>query len=303
MTKLAYVFPGQGSQEVGMLAEVEAGVAALFSEASTILGYDLWELVQQDPQGKLQQTEFTQPALLTASVALYRLAVEQQRPDLVAGHSLGEYSALVAAGVLPFSDAVALVQQRGQCMQSAVPLGEGGMAAVLGLTDEQVRQACQDASAGEVIQVANYNAPGQLVIAGQEAALERAIELCQAAGARKVIRLKVSAPFHSELMRPAAAQMAVALDKVPFRAPEMPVVQNVNARPESDPERIKHNLVAQMHGAVLWTETIQTMVVAGVDTFIECGPGKVLSGLIRRIDKTVTSHNINSLTSLEALAR
>ena len=294
MTKLAYLFPGQGSQEVTMLSELASEVVELFTEASAILGYDLWQLVQEGPPEQLNQTEFTQPALLTASLALYRLARARgaPAPDLVAGHSLGEYSALVAAGALSFPDAVALVQQRGQYMQSAMPLGAGGMAAVLGLTDLQVEDACAQAAQGEVIQIANYNSPAQVVMAGQQAALERAIAACQAAGARRVLLLPVSAPFHTELMRPAADLMAAALDRVQFKAPEIPIIQNVNAQLETDPEQIKHNLVAQIYGAVRWTDTIQKMLAEGVDTFIESGPGRVLSGLIRRIDKRVTMETI-----------
>ena len=294
MTKLAYLFPGQGSQEVTMLSELASEVVELFTEASAILGYDLWQLVQEGPPEQLNQTEFTQPALLTASLALYRLARARgaPAPDLVAGHSLGEYSALVAAGALSFPDAVALVQQRGQCMQSAMPLGAGGMAAVLGLTDLQVEDACAQAAQGEVIQIANYNSPAQVVMAGQQAALERAIAACQAAGARRVLLLPVSAPFHTELMRPAADLMAAALDRVQFKAPEIPIIQNVNAQLETDPEQIKDNLVAQIYGAVRWTDTIQKMLAEGVDTFIESGPGRVLSGLIRRIDKRVTMETI-----------
>ena len=294
MTKLAYLFPGQGSQEVTMLSELASEVVELFTEASAILGYDLWQLVQEGPPEQLNQTEFTQPALLTASLALYRLALARgaRAPDLVAGHSLGEYSALVAAGALSFPDAVALVQQRGQFMQSAMPLGAGGMAAVLGLTDLQVEAACAQAAQGEVIQIANYNSPAQVVMAGQQAALERAIAACQAAGARRVLLLPVSAPFHTELMRPAADLMSAALDRVQFKAPEIPIIQNVNAQLETDPEQIKHNLVAQIYGAVRWTDTIQKMLAEGVDTFIESGPGKVLSGLIRRIDKRVTMETI-----------
>ena len=294
MTKLAYLFPGQGSQEVTMLSELASEVVELFTEASAILGYDLWQLVQEGPPEQLNQTEFTQPALLTASLALYRLARARgaPAPDLVAGHSLGEYSALVAAGALSFPDAVALVQQRGQYMQSAMPLGAGGMAAVLGLTDLQVEDACAQAAQGEVIQIANYNSPAQVVMAGQQAALERAIAACQAAGARRVLLLPVSAPFHTELMRPAADLMAAALDRVQFKAPEIPIIQNVNAQLETDPEQIKDNLVAQIYGAVRWTDTIQKMLAEGVDTFIESGPGRVLSGLIRRIDKRVTMETI-----------
>lgn len=295
MTKLAYVFPGQGSQEVGMLQDVASEVAPLFEEASTVLGYDLWSLVANGPAEQLNQTEFTQPALLTASVGLFRYAIDQglPRPDIVAGHSLGEYSALVAAGVLDFRDAVALVQKRGQLMQSAVPMGQGGMAAVLGLDDDQVIEVCAAASHGdEIVQAVNFNAPGQVVIAGVNAALERAIEGCKAAGARRAMPLSVSAPFHSVMMKPAAEAMAAELAAVTFKPPVVPVVQNVDARIEQDPAAIRANLVTQMYSAVLWTGTIQTMSGEGAATVIECGPGKVLSGLCKRIDKSIAALNI-----------
>ena len=286
-----------------MLNDAELQSRELFSEASAILGYDLWALVQGGPAEKLNQTEFTQPALLTASIALYRLAMEQgaREPDMLAGHSLGEYSALVAAGTLGFGDAVALVQQRGQLMQSAVPVGQGGMAAVLGLDDDVVRQICADVAGGDVVQPANYNAPGQVVIAGQSAALERALEQCRAKGARKAIPLPVSAPFHSDLMRPAAEKMALVLREVTFSAPCVPVVQNLDATPHTDAETLRDNLVGQMYGAVRWTDSIRSMVASGVDTFAEIGPGRVLSGLNRRIDKAVTSHNINSPGSVSGM--
>lgn len=303
MSKLAYVFPGQGSQQVGMLADAAAEVADTFAEASSVLGYDLWQLVAAGPEDTLNQTEFTQPALLTSSIALYRLATEAglARPEVVAGHSLGEYAALVAAGVLEFSDAVALVQQRGRFMQSAVPLGEGGMAAVLGLDDDQVREVCAAASADGIVQAVNFNAPGQVVIAGTSAALERAIEGCKQAGARRALPLSVSAPFHSEMMRPASEQMAMVLSEVTFSAPAMQVIQNVDAEVHHDPDEIRNNLVAQMHGAVLWTQSVEKMAALGVTRIIECGPGKVLSGLCKRIDKTLESDNIGSLADLAAI--
>lgn len=306
MTKLAYVFPGQGSQEVGMLQDVADAVAPIFSEASDALGYDLWSLVSNGPEEQLNQTEFTQPALLTASVALYRLALERgaPEPDIVAGHSLGEYSALVAAGVLEFSDAVALVQKRGQFMQTAVPMGEGGMAAVLGLTDAQVKDVCaaaSDVAAGEIVQAANFNAPGQVVIAGKNAALERAIDGCKEEGARRAMALVVSAPFHSELMKPAAEEMQKALAEVTFNKPLIQLMQNVDAAVHEDPEAIRANLVSQMSGAVLWTATVENMKAMGVDTMVECGPGKVLTGLAKRIDKSITGLNIDSGDSISAL--
>jgi [acyl-carrier-protein] S-malonyltransferase len=222
-------------------------------------------------------------------------------PDVVAGHSLGEYSALVAAGTLEFADAVTLVQKRGQFMQTAVPVGEGGMAAVLGLTDEQVRQACAEAAGEEVVQAANYNAPGQVVIAGSTDAVDRAVEACKAAGAKRAMPLAVSAPFHSALMQPAAENMSEVLETVIFSAPKMPVVQNVDARVHTDPDEIRDNLVAQMCGAVLWTDTVLALKGMDVVHMIECGPGKVLAGLAKRIDRSITTHNILSVDAIASV--
>lgn len=305
MTKTAFVFPGQGSQSVGMLADVAAGetqVKGAFEEASAALGYDLWALVQSGPEEKLNQTEFTQPALLTASVALWRVALAHgaAKPDIVAGHSLGEYSALVAAEVLGLADAAVLVQKRGQFMQGAVPLGKGGMAAILGLEDDQVKGICAEASdEGQIVQAVNFNAPGQVVIAGDNAALELAIEACKVAGAKRAMPLSVSAPFHSELMKPAADKMAVELAQVEFSAPTIDVIQNVDADYEDQPDAIRENLVKQMYSAVLWTATIQRMARDGVTRFVECGPGKVLAGLNRRIDKSLDCWNLGDAGSLE----
>lgn len=287
-----------------MLEDARGACADLFAEASSVLGYDLWDLVENGPEDQLNQTEYTQPALLTASIALFRLAQVRglPSPDVVAGHSLGEYSALVAAGVLQFSDAVMLVQKRGQFMQTAVPLGEGGMAAVLGLDDEQVREVCIAAAQGEVVQAVNYNSPGQVVIAGNNAAIERAIEGCKEAGARRAIALSASAPFHSELMKPAAEELAVVLNEVNFAKPLRTVVQNIDAAVHDDPEEIRANLVKQMYGAVLWTDTVLMMKQIGVATLVECGPGKVLTGLSKRIDKTITSHSMNSAASMATVS-
>ncbi len=286
-----------------MLQDAREACADLFAEASSVLGYDLWDLVENGPEDKLNQTEFTQPALLTASVALFRLAQARglPSPDVVAGHSLGEYSALVAAEVLHFADAVMLVQKRGQFMQTAVPVGEGGMAAVLGLDDEQVREVCAAASQGEIVQAVNYNAPGQVVIAGNNAAIERAIAGCKEAGARRAMALSVSAPFHSELMKPAAEEMAGVLNEVSFAKPNTIVIQNVDAGVHDDPEEIRENLVKQMYGAVLWTDTVLNMKQIGVETLVECGPGKVLTGLTKRIEKSITGHSINSGASIETV--
>jgi [acyl-carrier-protein] S-malonyltransferase len=300
MSKLAYVFPGQGSQKVGMLEDAARALAATFEEASAVLGYDLLALVQEGPAERLERTEYTQPALLATSVGLWRLAMEKGAcaPDVVAGHSLGEYSALVAASVLEFSDAVSLVSKRGRFMQSAVPLGEGGMAAVLGLEDEQVRSICINLSGSMIVQAANFNAPGQVVIAGQNEALDAAIEACKQAGARRAMPLPVSAPFHSALMQPAADQMEEALAGVSLGAPQIRVIQNVDAQYCDDPEIIRENLVKQMYNAVLWSDTIMKIATDGVTRIIECGPGKVLSGLNRRIDKSLDSYSISSLDTL-----
>ena len=287
-----------------MLEDAREACADLFAEASSVLGYDLWDLVENGPEDQLNQTEYTQPALLTASIALFRLAQVRglPSPDVVAGHSLGEYSALVAADVLQFSDAVMLVQKRGQFMQTAVPLGEGGMAAVLGLDDEQVREVCSAAAQGEVVQAVNYNSPGQVVIAGNNAAIERAIEGCKEAGARRAIALSASAPFHSELMKPAAEELAGVLNEVNFAKPTRTVVQNIDAAVHDDPEEIRANLVKQMYGAVLWTDTVLMMKHIGVATLVECGPGKVLTGLSKRIDKSITSHSMNSAASMATVS-
>jgi len=283
-----------------MLEDAREACADLFAEASSVLGYDLWDLVENGPEDQLNQTEYTQPALLTASIALFRLAQARglPSPDVVAGHSLGEYSALVAADVLQFSDAVMLVQKRGQFMQTAVPLGEGGMAAVLGLDDEQVREVCIAAAQGEVVQAVNYNSPGQVVIAGNNAAIERAIKGCKEAGARRAIALSASAPFHSELMKPAAEELAGVLNEVNFAKPTTIVVQNIDAAVHDDPEEIRTKLVKQMYGAVLWTDTVLMMKQIGVATLVECGPGKVLTGLSKRIDKSITGHSMNSAASI-----
>lgn len=307
MGKLAVVFPGQGSQVVGMLADAQSQVKTTFDEASSVLGYDLWELIQSGPEEKLNQTEFTQPALLAASIALWRLLKERGMPEpsVVAGHSLGEYSALVAANVIAFADAVSLVQKRGRYMQNAVPIDMGGMAAVLGLDDQKVvdlcKQACEQAPGEAVVQAANFNSPGQVVIAGESDILRRAMELCKEAGAKRVIPLSVSAPFHSALMQPAADQMKDALSYVSFAPPEFRIIQNVDAAYCDDPEMIKENLIKQMFSAVLWTATVQHFVASDIFHIVECGPGRVLSTLNRRIDRSITSSTINSLESLESL--
>jgi len=300
--KIAFVFPGQGSQSVGMLQDMGAIVIELFNQASDVVGYDLWELTQEDPKGQLNETEFTQPALLTASIAVWRESQARgiEMPSIVAGHSLGEYSALVAADALGFEDALALVQERGRLMQSAVPIGEGGMAAVLGLADDLVVLICKQCSEeGSVVQAANFNSPGQVVIAGHLDAIARAGVALKEGGAKRVMPLSVSAPFHSEEMKPAAMKMADVLAQVKIRTPKIPIIQNVNGKIESNPDRIRSNLVEQMYGAVLWTSTIQLFVALGVNKVVECGPGKVLATLNRRIDKSLSSFQLNSLDTIE----
>lgn len=305
VSDLAFVFPGQGSQKVGMLAEQAAAhaiVAETFAEASEVLGFDMWDMVQNGEQETLNLTENTQPLLLTSSVALWRAwcAETAQRPSLMAGHSLGEFSALVCAGALDFADAVKLVRQRGQFMQTAVPVGEGSMAAVLGLDDEVIADVCAEASAAGVVEAVNYNAPGQVVIAGQVAAVDKAIELLKEAGAKRAMPLPVSAPFHTSLMRPAGEKLEQALAELSLKAPSIPVVHNVHAQTESEPAAIKALLVEQIYSPVKWVACVQTMAGQGVSRLVECGPGKVLSGLNKRIDRSLSSANIDMPESLAA---
>jgi len=302
MTK-AIVFPGQGSQAVGMLADLYEKyevVKQTFQEASESLGYDLWSLVSEDADGKLNQTEFTQPALLTSSVAVWRTYVEQggDKPNYLAGHSLGEYSALVCAGVLSLKDAVKLVEKRGQYMQQAVPAGTGAMAAIIGLADEAIDKACEEAAEGEVVSPVNFNSPGQIVIAGNKAAVERAMELCKEAGAKRALPLPVSVPSHCALMKPAADKLAEDLTALEFNSPEIQVVNNVDVKAESDPEAIKQALIKQLYSPVRWTETFQYFASQGVTESFEFGPGKVLSGLAKRIDKSVSCVSIGDAAGL-----
>jgi len=289
--KLAFVFPGQGSQSVGMsnaLATEYPVVKETFAEASQALGYDLWQVVEQGPETKLNQTEVTQPAMLTADVATWRawLAAGGLSPQFMAGHSLGEYSALVCAGALDFPDAVKLVADRGRFMQEAVPVGQGGIAAILGLDDDAVRRLCEQAAQGEVLDAVNFNSPNQVVIAGTATAVARAIEQSKAAGAKRAVLLPMSVPAHSRLMHPAAERMAERIKTVDVRPPRVPVIHNVHLRAESDPQAIRNALVRQIESPVRWVETIQKLVAEGVDRLVECGPGKVLTGLNKRIVKT-----------------
>ncbi|WP_368643899.1 ACP S-malonyltransferase [Castellaniella ginsengisoli] len=300
--KIAFVFPGQGSQAVGMMdawAE-DAGVQATLRIGDQALGEDLSGLIARGPAETLNLTTHTQPAMLLCSVALYRawLQAGGAAPVLVAGHSLGEYSALVAAGALDLADAVRTVRVRAEAMQSAVPVGEGGMAAILGLDDEAVRQACAQAAGDQIVEAVNYNAPAQVVIAGHTAAVERACERARAAGAKRAVSLPVSAPFHSRLLEPAAAVLAQALAGVALAAPAIPLINNVDVARPADPDAIRDALVRQAWHPVRWVETIQAMKRDGVTHIVECGPGKVLAGLVKRIDREINTLNITDPASL-----
>lgn len=302
--KLAFVFPGQGSQQVGMLSDLAEQYPLIqdtFAEASSALGYDLWALVSQGPAEELNKTEKTQPALLTASIALWRLwqAEGGQQPDYLAGHSLGEYSALVAAGVLPLADAVVLVEKRGQLMQAAVPAGQGSMAAILGLDDQAVIDGCAQAAQGDVVEAVNFNTPGQVVIAGSVAAVERAIEVLKAAGAKRAMPLPVSVPSHCSLMQNAAAQLSSHLDTLEWQNARLPIIQNVSATAEDNADTLKQNLVEQLCRPVLWSQSVAELARLGVTETIECGPGKVLSGLNKRIEKTLTLSALGSLAAFQ----
>lgn len=302
--KIAILFPGQGSQSVGMLAELLANspqVQDTFSQASDALGYDLAALVQQGPEERLNETHRTQPALLTASVAIFRhwQATNPARELVLAGHSLGEYSALVCAGVLSLTDAVKLVEKRGQYMQQAVPAGVGSMAAIIGLEDEKIQLACEQAAGEQVVAPVNYNSPGQVVIAGHKEAVERASQACKEAGAKRALPLAVSVPSHCELMKPAAAQLKTDLDNLSFNTPAYPVINNVDVQMPSDSAAIKDALVRQLYSPVRWTQTVQLLASQGITQSYEFGPNKVLTGLIKRIDKSISCVSVNDLASLE----
>lgn len=296
---LAFVFPGQGSQSLGMLAELGAEyplILETFKEASEALGYDLWALTQQGPEEQLNQTDKTQPAILTASIALWRLWLAEggARPAFVSGHSLGEYSALVAAGSLSLGDAVKLVKRRGELMQEAVPAGQGAMAAILGLDDAVVVDLCAQAAQGEVVSAVNFNSPGQVVIAGAKAAVERAMEACKAAGAKRALPLPVSVPSHCELMRPAAERFAESVNAIDWQAPQIPLVQNVSAGVAGDLDTLKRDLLEQLYKPVRWVECVQTLAANGAVQLVECGPGKVLAGLNKRCADGVNTFNLNT---------
>ncbi|HEI8865376.1 TPA: ACP S-malonyltransferase [Serratia odorifera] len=305
MTQFAMVFPGQGSQTVGMLAELAAEypvVEQTFAEASAVLGYDLWQLVQQGPAEELNKTWQTQPALLAASVAIFRVWQQQdgKMPAFMAGHSLGEYSALVCAGVLDFQAAIRLVELRGKLMQEAVPAGTGAMYAIIGLDNDAIAKACEESAQGEVVAPVNFNSPGQVVIAGNKDAVERAGAACKAAGAKRALPLPVSVPSHCALMKPAADKLAEALKEIDFNAPQIPVVNNVDVRSETDPQAIRSALVRQLFSPVRWTESVEFIAAQGVGSLLEVGPGKVLTGLTKRIVDTMTASAVNDPASLSA---
>lgn len=289
MQKFGMVFPGQGSQKLGMLGDLSREyplIEQTFAEASAVLQQDLWEVAQHDSHNNLDQTEITQPVLLAASIAIWRLWSQLQGPQplILAGHSLGEYSALVCADVLDFADAVKLVHQRGLFMQAAVAPGSGKMAAIVGLENYQIHEICDEAEEKQVVSAANFNSPGQTVIAGDAEAVERAMVLCKQAGAKRALPLKVSVPSHCALMRPAATELERELANIEFRPPSIPVVQNVNAEIGEDAEKIKQNLIKQLYAPVLWVDSVRLMHKTGISKLVECGPGKVLCGLIKRIE-------------------
>ncbi|OGA26321.1 MAG: [acyl-carrier-protein] S-malonyltransferase [Betaproteobacteria bacterium RIFCSPLOWO2_02_FULL_67_26] len=301
--KFAFVFPGQGSQSIGMMqpfADSKA-VRAVFAEASDALGQDLWQLVADGPAEALNATVNTQPVMLAAGYAVYRAWRDAGGPEpaLVAGHSLGEYTALVAAEALAFRDAVPLVRYRAQAMQEAVPVGEGAMAALLGLEDDAVNAACREAAQGQVVEAVNFNAPSQVVIAGHKAAVERGVAVARAKGARRAIMLPVSAPFHSSLLKPAADKLAARLDSIAVSAPRIPVVNNVDVAMESESRRIKDALARQACNPVRWVEVVRRIAGAGVAHVVECGPGKVLAGLTKRIEGSLQGYAITDPRSLE----
>ncbi len=300
----AFVFPGQGSQSVGMMAAYgdTAVVRSTFDEASTALGDDLWAMVAEGPTEVLTQTVNTQPVMLTAGIAVWRLWQEKggRKPSIVAGHSLGEYSALVAAGVIEFKDAVPLVRLRAAAMQQAVPVGAGAMAAILGLDTPSIVAACAESALDEVVEPVNFNANGQTVIAGHKAAVERAMDACKARGAKMAKALPVSAPFHSSLIRPAADTLAARLAELTLNAPSIPVINNVDVAIENDPAQIKDALIRQAYNPVRWVETIQVMASLGVTTVAECGPGKVLAGLTKRCADGVAGVALADAASIEA---
>lgn len=301
---LAFVFPGQGSQSIGMLkalAESFAEVQETFEEASDALGYDLWSLTQNGPESELNRTEITQPAMLAAGVATWRVWRKQDgtEPQALAGHSLGEYAALVCAGSLGFAETAGLVAERGRLMQAAVPEGEGAMAAILGLDDATVESLCRDAARDQVVAAVNYNSPGQVVVAGNAAAVDRVLALASEAGAKRAIKLAVSAPSHCALMQSAAEKLAERLRTVEVEAPRIPVINNADVETPSDEDTIRAALSRQLYNPVRWVETVRRMAGEGVDRVVECGPGKVLAGLNKRIDRGMAVHPVYDPETLD----
>ncbi len=304
MSRIAAVFPGQGSQSVGMLAalaEQWPEVEQTFQEASEALGYDLQAVVRDNPDDRLNQTEYTQPAMLAADVAVARVwtAAGGPAPSRAAGHSLGEYAALVQAGAIDFTDAVRLVAERARLMQNAVPAGEGGMAALLGLEDDRVAEICEHLQTERIVEPVNFNAPGQVVIAGHADAVAQAIEAAREAGAKRAVELPVSVPSHSSLMKDAAARLGERMADIEFRQPGMPVVHNVDAAEHGDANGIREALRRQLYNPVRWTESVQALRDGGAEVFVELGPGKVLTGLARRIDRSMTAFAVEDPASLE----
>jgi len=306
-SNIAFVFPGQGSQKVGMLAAAYqqfAVVRETFAEASDVLGYDMWDLVQNADQDALNLTTTTQPVLLSASVALWRawVSVGGPQPLVMSGHSLGEFSALVCAGSIAFRDGVTLVEKRGEFMQEAVPVGVGAMAAIIGLDDDAINLICEETSAADegVVAAVNFNSPGQVVIAGHTGSVAIAIEALKKAGAKRALRLPVSAPFHTELMKPAGERLAEVISGVAISTPLIPIIHNVHARIEAGPVNIAATLVDQISSPVQWTGCVQAMVDRGAERFVECGPGKVLNGLVRRIDKSLQCFSVEEPDALGA---
>lgn len=303
--QIAFVFPGQGSQSVGMLADLNEAfsiVKQTFDEASDVFGRDMWALAQQGPEQELAQTEITQPIMLIAGVAAWRAWCQASdiRPALMAGHSLGEYTAYVCAESISLADGVALVKRRGELMRDACPGGQGKMAAILGMEDDAIKSVCADAAQGEVVQAVNFNAPGQVVIAGHSTAVDRAIELAKKAGARKAMPLAVSVPCHSDLMRAASEELAAKLNATQFNNPVIPVVNNIDARIELDPGKIREKLIVQLYSPVLWVDSVKTMAEQGITRMVECGPGKVLSGMNKRIVRELEVFNVQDKASLDA---
>ncbi|SFN80420.1 ACP S-malonyltransferase [Xenorhabdus japonica] len=303
MSDFAMVFPGQGSQSLGMLADLASEfplVEQTFAEASVVLGYDLWTLVQQGPAEELNKTWKTQPALLAASVAIWRIWQEKggKVPSMMAGHSLGEYSALVCAGVIEFQQAIKLVELRGKLMQEAVPEGQGAMYAIIGLDNESIAKACEESAQGQVVSPVNFNSPGQVVIAGEKDAVERAGAACKAAGAKRALPLSVSVPSHCALMKSAAEQLAAALQEVEFNQPQFPIVNNVDVKVEKTADVIRDALVRQLYNPVRWAESVEYIAEQGVEQLLEIGPGKVLTGLTKRIVDTLSAVAVNDVSSL-----